>query len=272
MLLILLPFATFSILTALYDTMNRQRRINQLSIENKRLNVMQKDRYELVESPTAFSVRYQPNTEQSTLQDCRPDGKNKTSYTFPDNNEADNNNGSVPKKQIIQMDADVTYPVIKLNDTELEQVRAGYLQRMTGERKISKKNKESYITARNGKIFDVRKIIQVMQKKIVNGNCKREHKDNMMLKLNSLQMGIYALMAQDELQKDFAIPDDCIVYRTVKSVTYGELKQMVEKEKLAAQLAEFRNTDNIIVSTSQRSKIKTLKINYKVKNPTPNKH
>lgn len=260
-------------LSALYNAVNRQRRISHLHIENERLNVLQKDRYELIQSPILLSAKHQQNTVQTSCQNWHPDVKNNNPAKITsDIMGLEVNNDSEEKSLFNRKIVNKIYPTITFNAAELELIRAGYVQRMTGKRKISKNNKNSYITGRKGKIFDVHKIIQVVQKKITNGNFQKEQIDNTIIKLNSLQMGINALTAQDELPKGFAIPDDCIVYRTVKNVTYGELKQIAEKEQLTAQLAEFHHMDNIIVKTSQKSKITTLKINYKLRHPSSYKH
>jgi hypothetical protein len=273
MLLIFAPFIAILMISAIYDAVNRQRRISHLSIENKRLNVLQKDRYELIQSPIMLSAKHQQNTVQASCQNWNHDVKNNNpAKIIPDMMGLKVNNDSEEKSLINQKTANVIYPTITFNAAELELVRAGYILRITGRRKISKNNKNSYITGRKGKIFDVRKIIQVVQKKITNGNFQEKQIDDTIIKLNSLQMGINALTARDELPKDFAIPDDCIVHRTVKNVTYGELKQIAEKEQLTAQLAEFHHMDNIIVKTSQKSKITILKINYKLKHSSSYKH
>lgn len=273
MLLILAPFIAFLVITALFDAVNRQRRIGHLHIENDQLNVLQQDSYELIQSPTMLSAKYQQNTEQNSRQGWHSDEKNHNpSKLTPSRVGIEVNNGNEGKRLVNQETANVKCPTITFSAAELELLYAGHIQRMTGKRKISKRNKNSYITGGKGKIFDVRKIIQIVQKKIANGNFQEEPIENPMIKLNSLQMGINALMVQNELPKDFTIPDDCVVHRTVKNITYGELKQIEEKEQLSAQLAAFHPGDDVIVKTAQKSKIKTLKINYKLRNSSSYKH
>ncbi len=127
-------------ISALYDAVNRQRRISQLSIDNKRLNVLQKDRYELIQSPIMLSAKHQQNTVQTSCQNWNHDVKNNNpAKIIPDMMVLKVNNDSEEKSLINQKTANVIYPTITFNAAELELVLAGYIQRITGRRKISKK-------------------------------------------------------------------------------------------------------------------------------------
>ena len=283
MMMILVPFIAFSMVAALcYTVTHRHKKTNQLDIKNKLFNVMQKDRYEQAKTPISISTRNHQNTKpRAHLELNNGSPTNKPSNTFIDIDETETATHSEHKKQASQMTgetldplvADNTYSTVIFNDTELALIRAGYKHRSTGKRKISRRHKSNYITARNGKIYDTRKIIDVMQKKLTNGASKKSYEDNMTLKLQLLQAGIKALMAQDELPKNFVMPDNCTVHRIVKNVTYGELKQTANTKNSSIELEGSGNTEYLSVSTTtQRPKIKALKINYKVKNSTLLKH
>jgi hypothetical protein len=277
MMMILVPFIAFSMVAAIYYTVtHHDKKTNQLGIKNKLSNVMRKDRYEQIKTPTSISARNHRNTKPRTHLKLNHDSTTiMPSNTFIAIDETKTTTHSEQKKQMSQktgknldqMVTDDIYSTVVFNNAELELIRAGYIHRSTGKRKISRKNKNNYITTRNGKIFDAQKIINVMQKKLTNGNCKERYEDNMALKLQSLQAGINALMTQDELPKSFEIPDNCIVHRIVKNVTYGELKQIANTKMSSIELDGSQNTENVNVNTTQRPRIKALKINYKVKIP-----
>lgn len=278
-MMILVPLIVFPIVAALYYTVAKK--TNQTDIKNKLVDSLQQDNYELEKSPAAINVRNHLNTESTACQQLSSGpATNKPSNTLINIDKTETSTHSKQKKQARQMVGgtidetftDLISSTATLIDTEVELVRAGYIHPSTGKRKLSRKNKGSYITAKNGKIFDARKIISVMQKKFANGNSKEKYEDSMALKLQMLQAGINTLIARDELPENFAIPDDCIVHRIVKNVTYGELKQIADIKSLSAQLEGFHDTERIIVSTSQRPRIKALKINYKISKPTPLKH
>jgi len=284
MMMILVPFIAFSMVAALYYTVtHHHNKTNQLGIKNKLFSVMQKDRCEQAKTPTSISARNHRNTEPRAHLKLHYDSDSTTikpSNTYIDIDETATTSHSEQKKQVRQktgktldqMVADDTYSTVIFSNTELEFIRAGYIHCSTGKRKISRKNKSNYITARNRKIFDTRKIIKVMQKKLTNGTSKERYEDNATLKLQLLQAGVNALMAQDELPKNFVMPDDYIVHRIVKNVTYGELKQTANTKKQSIELQGSRNTENINVNTTQRPRIKALKINYKVRNASLFKH
>jgi len=285
MMMILTPFIAFSMVAALYYTVtHHQKKTNQLGIKNKLFNVMQKDRNEQAKTPTptSISARNHRNTKPRVHLKLNRDSTTiNPSNTFIDIDETKTTSHSEQKKQVRQktektldqMVADETYATVIFNDTELELIRAGYIHHSTGKRKISRKNKSNYITARNGKIFDTRKIIKVMQKKLTNGTSMEKCEDNnMTLKLQLLQVGINRLMAQDELPKNFVMPDDYIVHRVVKNVTYGELNQTANTKKRSIELEGSCNTENINVNTTQRPRIKALKINYKARSSSLFKH
>ena len=282
MMMILVPFIAFSMVAALYYTVtHHHNKTNQLGIKNKLFSVMQKDRCEQAKTPTSISARNHRNTKpRAHLKLNHGSTTFNPSNTFVDIDETENilhreqkrQVGQKTGKTVDQMVADDTYATVIFNNTELELIRAGYIHRSTGKRKISRKNKSNYITARNRKIFDTRKIIKVMQKKLTNGTSKERYEDNATLKLQLLQAGVNALMAQDELPKNFVMPDDYIVHRIVKNVTYGELKQTANTKKSSIELEGSCNTENINVNTTQRPRIKALKINYKVRNSSLFKH
>lgn len=280
-MMILIPFIAFSMISALYYTVTRHKNISQLSIKNKLYNVIQENRCELARMPTATNTTNLRNTEPIAHQELNNGpATNKPSNTFFGTDETKMTTRNEQKEQVSQMTgetldqlfANVTYSTILFSDSELELIRAGYTHRLTGKRKISRKNKGSYITARNGKIFDARKIIKVMQKKFTKENSRGKSENSMALKLQALHTGINALMTQNELPKNFVMPDKCIVHRFTRNVTYGELKHMIKTRKLSVQLKDPRNTENIIVNPSHQPRIKTLKINYKIKNSPPSIH
>ena len=79
-------------------------------------------------------------------------------------------------------------------------------------------------------------------------------------------------MAQNELPESFVLSDSCIVYRTVKNVTYGELKILANTKKQTVHADSSCNRENIIAHPSRQPRIKALKIKYRIRSVKPFKH
>ena len=281
MMMILVPFIAFSLAAALFYKITHHKKANSSGTKHKLFKVMQKNGYGTTKTTATNAINYRhikPTAHQALHFES---AASKPSHSFIDVDKTKATIHSSQKKQPNQLagntlEWEVTptaFSTASFNDTELEHIRAGYIHRSTGKRKISRKNRDSYITARNGKIFDARKIIKVMQQKSANENGNASHENSMALKLQLLQAGIRALMAQDELPANFTLPDNCIVHCTVKNVTYGELKQLAGAEKLTVHTMGSTRRENIIANPrTQQPKIKALKINYKIRGAKPLKH
>lgn len=272
-MMIFVPFIAFSLAAALYYKVTHQKKSSQSGAKNKLFNITQKIGY----APTKTTTINTNNHRQ-----IRPSAHQALSYGSATNKPFSSCIGidETKKKQLSQLTGNTlnqkvtntTRSIIIFTDTELEHIRAGYIHQSTGKRRLSSSNRDSYITGRNGKIFDARKIIKVMQKKIANEYSNESHENSMAFKLQLLQAGIRALMAQDELPKNFALSDNCIVHRTVKNVTYGELKKIAKTRKLTVHGENPGNRKNIISNSFQQPRITAIKINYRIKSTRPFKH
>lgn len=269
-MMILVPFIAFSLAATLFYKVTSQKKSSQSDTKNKLYNTTQQIGY----APTKTTIINTSNHQE--IKPAAPQAPSHGSATNkPFNSYIDVD--ETKKKQRSQLTGNTLNPkvtntngsIVSFNDTELEHIRAGNIHQSTGKRRLSGNNRDSYIAGRNGKIFDARKIIKVMQKKIANENNNESHENSMAFKLQLLQAGIHALMAQDELPESFALSDNCIVHRTVKNVTYGELKKLAKTRKLTVHRDSPGNGNNNIADSTQQPRIKAIKINYRLKSAKP---
>jgi hypothetical protein len=279
-MMILIPFIAFSLAAALFYKVAHYKKNNQSNTKNKLFNIMHKPGYATTKTTAVNAINYR-NIRPAADQALRyGPATNKTVNSCIDIDEikaTGHNELKKPLRQITgntldQKAANTNCSTVSFNDSELGHIRAGYIHRSTGKRKLSSKNRDSYIAGKDGKVFDARKIIKVMQKKFANENGNKSHENSMALKLHLLQAGIHALMAQDELPESFTLPDHCIVHRTVKNVTYGELKKFAKTRKPAVLAENPSNWAEIIAKPPRQPRIKALKINYKIRNSKPFTH
>ena len=276
-MMILIPFIAFSLAAALLYKVAHHKRNNQSGTKNKLYNIMHKPDYASTKI-TAINHRNIRPTAHQALHYGLAINKPANSYIDVDETKTTGQNGL--KKQprqpagnnLDQKAVRTNCSTVSFNDSELGHIRAGFIHRSTGKRKLSSKNRDSYIAGRDGKIFDARKIIKVMQKKFANENGNKSYENGAALKLHLLQAGIHALMAQGELPESFTLSDHCIVHRTVKKVTYGELKKLVKTSKPAVHKENPCNWSEIIAKPPQQPRIKALKINYKIRSTKPFTH
>lgn len=279
-MMILIPFIAFSLAAALFYKMARHTKNNRSGTKNKLFNIMHKPDYASTKT-TAVNATNHWNIRPTAHQALHYGSAiNKPANSYIDVDETENIGHNELKKQsrrpagstLDQKAARTNFSTVSFNDSELEHICAGFIHRSTRKRKLSSKNRDSYIAGRDGKIFDARKIIKVMQKKFANESGSKSYENGTALKLHLLQAGIHALMAQNELPENFTLSDQCIVHRTVKNVTYGELKKLVKTRKPAVYKENPCNRVEIIAKPTQQPRIKALKINYKIRNSKPFTH
>lgn len=215
------PFFTLMMLAALCYSLSRHSKLNyQLKIKSSRKNTFLNQ---------VRILEYKPDSRQTNA--------NKTYRIF---------NGLTNKNDEIT-NSKTPHPIF--SDIELALIHSGYMHKSTGEREISWRHANSYIiNDETGVSYDTRKIISVMQNKLnTDSYDERRGIASITNKLRALDIGIDALIATGKLPKSFVLSDEHVVYRKLKDVTYGELKQ-----------AKVKN------NKKQRPRINNLRINFKL--------